>query len=189
MSVEDRLKQLQEAHRDFGPASQHFLSSKFFELIDACEIWQLSQTVTALHSRFPYGLRNRKFPFHVVNYLPVFAGLFHLLNSTDILTGMFPLGITAISCRVMVVPSLTCGCSRICVCSYPHPLIPCYLFPQFPFASTLAGMTQRKSCLDFFFFFLIKGFMSYIPATSNKGVGKANLHHFLLRSILASSSI
>lgn len=40
-----------------------------------------------------------------------------------------------------------------------------------------------------FFFFLIKGFMSYIPATSNKGAGKANLHHFLLRSILASSSI
>ncbi|XP_040455463.1 utrophin isoform X4 [Falco naumanni] len=27
VSVEDRLKQLQEAHRDFGPASQHFLST------------------------------------------------------------------------------------------------------------------------------------------------------------------
>nr|XP_009930413.1 PREDICTED: utrophin [Opisthocomus hoazin] len=27
MSVEDRIKQLQEAHRDFGPASQHFLST------------------------------------------------------------------------------------------------------------------------------------------------------------------
>ncbi|OXB67292.1 hypothetical protein ASZ78_010716, partial [Callipepla squamata] len=27
VSVEDRLKQLQEAHRDFGPASQHFLSN------------------------------------------------------------------------------------------------------------------------------------------------------------------
>ncbi|XP_030302441.1 utrophin [Calypte anna] len=27
VSVEDRLKQLQEAHRDFGPSSQHFLSS------------------------------------------------------------------------------------------------------------------------------------------------------------------
>jgi len=36
--VEDRLKQLQEAHRDFGPASQHFLSSKFFELIDMFNI-------------------------------------------------------------------------------------------------------------------------------------------------------
>ncbi|KAJ7403655.1 Dystrophin-related protein 2 [Pitangus sulphuratus] len=28
VSVEDRLKQLQEAHRDFGPASQHFLSKR-----------------------------------------------------------------------------------------------------------------------------------------------------------------
>ncbi|KAG2468093.1 UTRO protein, partial [Polypterus senegalus] len=28
VAVEDRLKQLQEAHRDFGPSSQHFLSSK-----------------------------------------------------------------------------------------------------------------------------------------------------------------
>lgn len=29
VSVDDRLKQLQEAHRDFGPSSQHFLSSKY----------------------------------------------------------------------------------------------------------------------------------------------------------------
>ena len=27
-SIEERLKQLQDAHRDFGPGSQHFLSSK-----------------------------------------------------------------------------------------------------------------------------------------------------------------
>ncbi|MBZ3883036.1 Dystrophin, partial [Sciurus carolinensis] len=29
VAVEDRVRQLHEAHRDFGPASQHFLSSKF----------------------------------------------------------------------------------------------------------------------------------------------------------------
>uniref|UniRef100_A0A8C2ZFM6 Utrophin n=1 Tax=Cyclopterus lumpus TaxID=8103 RepID=A0A8C2ZFM6_CYCLU len=29
VAVEDRLKLLQEAHRDFGPSSQHFLSSKY----------------------------------------------------------------------------------------------------------------------------------------------------------------
>lgn len=28
VAVDDRLKLLQEAHRDFGPASQHFLSSE-----------------------------------------------------------------------------------------------------------------------------------------------------------------
>ena len=27
--MEDRLKLLQEAHRDFGPSSQHFLSSEY----------------------------------------------------------------------------------------------------------------------------------------------------------------
>ena len=27
-SIDERLKQLQDAHRDFGPGSQHFLSSK-----------------------------------------------------------------------------------------------------------------------------------------------------------------
>lgn len=29
VAVEDRLKLLQEAHRDFGPSSQHFLSSEY----------------------------------------------------------------------------------------------------------------------------------------------------------------
>lgn len=29
VAAEDRLKQLQEAHRDFGPSSQHFLSSEY----------------------------------------------------------------------------------------------------------------------------------------------------------------
>lgn len=29
VAVDDRLKLLQEAHRDFGPASQHFLSSEY----------------------------------------------------------------------------------------------------------------------------------------------------------------
>lgn len=34
-SIEERLKQLQDAHRDFGPGSQHFLSSKnYFLLFD-----------------------------------------------------------------------------------------------------------------------------------------------------------
>lgn len=28
VAVEERIRQLHEAHRDFGPASQHFLSSK-----------------------------------------------------------------------------------------------------------------------------------------------------------------
>lgn len=33
VAVEDRLKLLQEAHRDFGPSSQHFLSSEYSEPI------------------------------------------------------------------------------------------------------------------------------------------------------------
>lgn len=28
VAVENRIRQLHEAHRDYGPASQHFLSSK-----------------------------------------------------------------------------------------------------------------------------------------------------------------
>lgn len=102
MSVEDRLKQLQEAHRDFGPASQHFLSSKFFELIDAWGIWWLSQKLTVLCSRFFFGLR--KFLFHVAIYFPGFVELFHLYNSTNVLTGVLPLGFTAIHFWAMVVP-------------------------------------------------------------------------------------
>lgn len=39
-SIEERLKQLQDAHRDFGPGSQHFLSSKspllLFEVGTSC---------------------------------------------------------------------------------------------------------------------------------------------------------
>lgn len=39
-SIEERLKQLQDAHRDFGPGSQHFLSSKsspvLFEVSASC---------------------------------------------------------------------------------------------------------------------------------------------------------
>lgn len=34
-SIEERLKQLQDAHRDFGPGSQHFLSSKTPLLLQA----------------------------------------------------------------------------------------------------------------------------------------------------------
>ncbi|XP_063007584.1 utrophin isoform X4 [Melospiza melodia melodia] len=47
VSVEDRLKQLQEAHRDFGPASQHFLSTSVqFP-------WQRSVS----HNKVPYYIK------------------------------------------------------------------------------------------------------------------------------------
>ncbi|XP_068794942.1 utrophin isoform X6 [Struthio camelus] len=49
VSVEDRLKQLQEAHRDFGPASQHFLSTSVqFP-------WQRSVS----HNKVPYYINHQ----------------------------------------------------------------------------------------------------------------------------------
>ena len=170
MSVEDRIKQLQEAHRDFGPASQHFLSSKFFE----CEIWRLSQTLTPLYSRFPYDLRNKKFLFHVVIYLPVFVGVFLLRNSTDILTGMLPSRITLISCWAIVaslvvlffvlclLQGLTFDCSRISVC-YNHissspVLITTSSYPLLPLSSVsfrfhTCWADTKEKLPGFFFFF------------------------------------
>lgn len=155
MSVEDRLKQLQEAHRDFGPASQHFLSSKFLELIDACQIWQLSQTLTRLYSIFtPYGLR--KFLFHNIIYLLVFVEVIRLHNVIDILTSVLHsvfLRWVCPHCFILcsLLQCLTSDCSRIFVCLWPHLFILCQLFLLFSFASTLAGMAQRKSSLCFSF--------------------------------------
>lgn len=123
MSVEDRLKQLQEAHHDFGPASQHFLSSKFFELIDIFNIWlhwRLTQELSALHgSLWPEA---QEFPFPPY-YLPLclFPGVFHLHSSAGILTGVPSLGITAVSCWDMT-PSLFAFFSA-CVCYKVWPVL------------------------------------------------------------------
>ncbi|XP_021080176.1 utrophin isoform X3 [Mesocricetus auratus] len=49
VSVEDRLKQLQEAHRDFGPSSQHFLSTS------VQMPWQRSIS----HNKVPYYINHQ----------------------------------------------------------------------------------------------------------------------------------
>nr|XP_020142841.1 utrophin-like [Microcebus murinus] len=47
VSVDDRLKQLQEAHRDFGPSSQHFLSTSV----------QLPWQRSISHNKVPYYIK------------------------------------------------------------------------------------------------------------------------------------
>ncbi|KAM5263721.1 utrophin [Ctenodactylus gundi] len=49
VSVEDRLKQLQEAHRDFGPSSQHFLSTSV----------QLPWQRSISHNKVPYYINHQ----------------------------------------------------------------------------------------------------------------------------------
>ncbi|KAM4866330.1 utrophin isoform 3-T3 [Thomomys bottae] len=49
VSVDDRLKQLQEAHRDFGPASQHFLSTSV----------QLPWQRSISHNKVPYYINHQ----------------------------------------------------------------------------------------------------------------------------------
>ncbi|ELV13875.1 Utrophin [Tupaia chinensis] len=49
VSVDDRLKQLQEAHRDFGPSSQHFLSNLFKEVAGPTEMCDQRQLGLLLH--------------------------------------------------------------------------------------------------------------------------------------------
>uniref|UniRef100_A0A5F8H924 Utrophin n=1 Tax=Monodelphis domestica TaxID=13616 RepID=A0A5F8H924_MONDO len=49
VSVEDRLKQLQEAHRDFGPSSQHFLSTSV----------QLPWQRSVSHNKVPYYINHQ----------------------------------------------------------------------------------------------------------------------------------
>uniref|UniRef100_A0A8D0R8R5 Utrophin n=1 Tax=Sus scrofa TaxID=9823 RepID=A0A8D0R8R5_PIG len=61
VSVDDRLKQLQEAHRDFGPSSQHFLSTSV----------QLPWQRSISHNKVPYyiniqGNLNHKHAFECV---------------------------------------------------------------------------------------------------------------------------
>uniref|UniRef100_A0A2K6K040 ZZ-type domain-containing protein n=1 Tax=Rhinopithecus bieti TaxID=61621 RepID=A0A2K6K040_RHIBE len=50
VSVDDRLKQLQEAHRDFGPSSQHFLSTSV----------QLPWQRSISHNKVPYYIKKNK---------------------------------------------------------------------------------------------------------------------------------
>lgn len=59
-SIEERLKQLQDAHRDFGPGSQHFLSSKSHLL--------LFEVVTSYRSSL-----YRAVPRHRLVYVCVFV--------------------------------------------------------------------------------------------------------------------
>ncbi|XP_076999501.1 utrophin isoform X1 [Tamandua tetradactyla] len=49
VSVDDRLKQLQEAHRDFGPSSQHFLSTSV----------QLPWQRSVSHNKVPYYINHQ----------------------------------------------------------------------------------------------------------------------------------
>uniref|UniRef100_A0A8D0UJZ5 Utrophin n=1 Tax=Sus scrofa TaxID=9823 RepID=A0A8D0UJZ5_PIG len=49
VSVDDRLKQLQEAHRDFGPSSQHFLSTSV----------QLPWQRSISHNKVPYYINHQ----------------------------------------------------------------------------------------------------------------------------------
>ncbi|XP_053446857.1 utrophin isoform X2 [Nycticebus coucang] len=49
VSVDDRLKQLQEAHRDFGPSSQHFLSTSV----------QLPWQRSTSHNKVPYYINHQ----------------------------------------------------------------------------------------------------------------------------------
>ncbi|KAM5283327.1 utrophin isoform 6-T7 [Hipposideros larvatus] len=49
VSVDDRLKQLQEAHRDFGPSSQHFLSTSV----------QLPWQRSISHNKVPYYINHK----------------------------------------------------------------------------------------------------------------------------------
>lgn len=141
--MEDRLKQLQEAHRDFGPASQHFLSSKFFELIDMFNIWlhrRLLKTVCPLLTALQDSLwpEAQEFPLPSY-YLPLclFPGVFHLHSSADILTGVLSLGVAAVSCWVMtasffaffsvlcLLQGLTCGCTFfVFLTTSGHPMLP-----------------------------------------------------------------
>lgn len=122
-------------------------------------------------------------PLHDIIYLLVFVGVFHVYNFIDILTSVLPtlsfLDGLCPHCFILclLLQCLTSYCFRIFACSQPHRFILCQLFLLFPFASTLAGMAQRKSSLDFSFF--LKDSMSYIPGTSSKGLGKTNMHRFL----------
>ncbi|XP_019509286.1 PREDICTED: utrophin [Hipposideros armiger] len=73
VSVDDRLKQLQEAHRDFGPSSQHFLSTSV----------QLPWQRSISHNKVPYYI-NHKTQTTCWDH-PKMTELFQSLGSVDLL--------------------------------------------------------------------------------------------------------
>lgn len=97
-----------------------------------------------------------KFLFHDIIYLLVFVGVFHH-NFTDFVATVLP------TLSEMVVPSLLYSLSSAAMPDqwlfqnlWMFMTTSFHLLPalsSISFASTLARMAQRKSCLDFFFFF------------------------------------
>lgn len=125
----------------------------------------------------------RKFLFHDITYLLVFVGVFHLHKFTDIVTTVFPTLSFWDGCALIALFFVLC-------CSAWPVTVPESLHVHDHFFSSFANSFFHFLLLQhllgwhngraaWIFFFLKKDFVSYIAGTSNKRLGKANIHHFL----------